>query len=136
MEASLGSVMGTTTSELASVPKAVVDMGISPSVIVVAAIAPSVDEDIGSGLRSVVAGSVPVDIPLPSDAIIVGSSEDMYAAPDAIDGRSRDMYAVLEAAISSVVVAAGIPSAGMEVMSDAIGAASVMVELVPSDVAL
>ena len=122
MEASLGSVMGTTTSELASVPKAVVDMGISPSVIVVAAIAPSVDEGIGPGLSSVVAGSVPVDIPLPSDAIIVG--------------RSRDMYAVLEAAISSVVVAAGIPSAGMEVMSDAIGAASVMVELVPSDVAL
>ena len=82
------------------------------------------------------AGSVPVDIALPSEAIIVESPEDMYAAPDAIDGRSEDMYAVLEAAIPSVVVAAGIPSAGIEVRSDAMGAASVMVELVPSDVAL
>ena len=136
MEASLGSVIGTTTSELASVPMAVVDMAIPPSDVISGAIAASVDEGIGSGLGSMAAGSAPVDIALPSDAIIVESPEDMYAAPDAIDGRSEDMYAVLEAAIPSVVVAAGISSAGIEVKSDTMGAASVIVELMPSDATL
>ena len=118
-------------------PIAVVNMGTPPSELIAEAIAGSIDNGIGSEFGSVAAGSTPVDIALPSDAIIVGSSEDMYAAPDAIDGRSGAMYAVLEAAISTIVVAAAdVPSAGVEVKSDPMGEASVIVELVPPDVAL